>query len=171
MTPTDRTEVREMIHGILSGWQAGTTAQNDITNAGLKDIKDHLAKLNGSVLEHAKIIAANLPHTISHCPQTETIKEIRDKVVTINAVEKSNDINWGRWVQIIGIAITLIMVYFGYRNLVAKDKEILTRQDELGKPFITNSRGEPLAFKDTTRIYYWPLDSSYMFIIKKVKNN
>ena len=89
MTPKDRTEVREMLHDILSGWQAANTAQADITNAGLKKIDDHLTKLNGKVAEHEKIININLPHTINACAQRDTITEIRDNMVSGRSMRKT----------------------------------------------------------------------------------
>ena len=58
MDKDDRTEVREIIHGIVGGYHAKVDAQNEVTNAALKEIKDRLGKLNGSVSSHEKYIAS-----------------------------------------------------------------------------------------------------------------
>jgi tetrahydromethanopterin S-methyltransferase subunit B len=86
MTQQDRGEVREMIHGILSGWEAATVAREDLIGVSLKNIEEHLGKINGKVSEHEKIININIPHSIDKCPQKDTIKEIRDNMITNKGV-------------------------------------------------------------------------------------
>lgn len=88
MDSTERTEVREMIHDVLSGWHAETVAREEVTNMLLKNINDHLGRINGSVARHEKIIIDNLPHTIANCPQNEKIQEIRDDMITIKTLIK-----------------------------------------------------------------------------------
>ena len=90
MTQTDRSEVREMLHGILSGWQAETVAREELTNLHLKNIEDHFARLNGSVTKHEKVINENLPHSVSQCVQAHTIVEIRDNMITSKALKSAN---------------------------------------------------------------------------------
>jgi uncharacterized DUF497 family protein len=77
MTTPERTEVREMIHGILSGWQAATIARDDLMNNHLGIISERLDKINGSVAKHEKLITENLPHTILHCTQADSIETIK----------------------------------------------------------------------------------------------
>ena len=89
MTQKDRSEVREMIHDILSGWEANTTAREEITNITLLSIDKHLEKINGTVAGHDTIIAANLPHNITHCPQAETIQVLKANMITEKAVKKT----------------------------------------------------------------------------------
>ena len=105
MTQQDRTEVREMIHGILSGWEASTVAREDLIHFSLKNIDNHLGKINGKVQEHEKIINTNLPHSIVNCPQDETIKEIRDNMVSGKAVR--NAIMWS-----VGASCSLVTLIF-----------------------------------------------------------
>ncbi|TSA51970.1 MAG: hypothetical protein D4R45_07720 [Planctomycetaceae bacterium] len=59
MDKEERGEVREMIHGILSGWQAQTVAREELTNVHLSGIRDHLERLNGSVKNNADDIEDN----------------------------------------------------------------------------------------------------------------
>jgi len=58
MTQADRTEVRDIIHGIVGGYHAKVDAQNEITNEMLKEIKDRLGKINGSIASHDRYIAS-----------------------------------------------------------------------------------------------------------------
>lgn len=96
MDATERTEVREMIHDVLSGWQAATVAQNDITNTSLKEIKDHLKELNGKVAKHQQIITENLPHNVSHCTQSENIEALKKAVVAKQAFEEGEESATGK---------------------------------------------------------------------------
>lgn len=57
MTQNDRSEIRDMIHGILSGWQAATIAREDVTNNNLSKIDKHLEKLNGTIADHTRAIS------------------------------------------------------------------------------------------------------------------
>ena len=86
MDQSDRTEVREIIHGIVGGYHAKVDAQNLVTNSALGDIKEQLNKLNGTVASNKEMIDQNLPHTIANCVQTKTIKEIRDNMVGRKAI-------------------------------------------------------------------------------------
>lgn len=81
METQERQEVREMIHGVLSGWEAATIAREELLNVNLTGIKEHLVKLNGSVAKHENIINGNLPHTIVNCAQKDIIQEIRDTIL------------------------------------------------------------------------------------------
>ena len=42
----------------------------------LTSINDHLARLNGSVAKHELKITENLPHSVVHCVQKDTIEDI-----------------------------------------------------------------------------------------------
>lgn len=86
MTQKDRTEVREIIHGIVGGYHTKVDAQNFITNSVLGEIKDHLGKINGRVEKHQTIIDKNLPHTVANCSQVKTIMEIRDNMISRKAI-------------------------------------------------------------------------------------
>ena len=96
MTQKDREEVREMIHGMLSGYQALITSQNDITNLALGEIKEHLKRLNGSVKEQANDIeelkVADVKH-IAECPAMPKIDKMNER---LDDIEK--DI-LGKWLK------------------------------------------------------------------------
>jgi hypothetical protein len=114
MTKQDRSEVREMIHDILSGWQAATIAREDVTNEALKNINDHLGRINGSVGRHEQKINDNLPHTIANCAQKTTIEEIRDNMISGKAVRNAIILS-------IGATGTLFSVLFIlYKLLIEK---------------------------------------------------
>jgi hypothetical protein len=91
MNVQDRTEVREMIHGILSGWQAATIAREDLTNNHLEVISNRLDKINGSVAKHEKAIIENLPHTVLHCTQAEVIGRIEKAILKDDIVEDETE--------------------------------------------------------------------------------
>lgn len=95
MTKEERTEIREMIHGMLSGWEANTISREEITNVRLGEISEHLKRINGSVAKHEKIISENLPHNITHCPQAERIKTLEENQITEKAVKKTLYIGFG----------------------------------------------------------------------------
>ena len=89
MTKTDREEVRQMLHDILSGPQARNESANIVTNIALKEISEHLGKINGKIMEHEIIIVKNLPHALVNCAQSETIREIRENLIGAKAVKKA----------------------------------------------------------------------------------
>jgi len=78
-----------MIHGMLSGWEANTISREEITNIRLGEISEHLKRINGTIAKHEKVINENLPHNITHCPQTERIKTLEDNQITTKAVKKT----------------------------------------------------------------------------------
>lgn len=169
MTVQDRTEVREMIHGILSGWQAQTTAQNDVTNASLDKIEKHLVRINGSIASHEKIISANLPHNVSLCPQEPIIKEIRDKIISDTTVEKTvkelrteKRLEWAKWLQtgmfIIGAIALIYTAYNTHRNNKVAN-QIETRVESLGEPVIVNPRGAAVPLPEGYKLKMWGKDT------------
>jgi hypothetical protein len=84
MTQQDRTEIREMIHGILSGWQAATIAREEVTNTNLQEIRDHLKKINGHVADNVKDIQELKLREglhISECPAMPKIEELEKEII------------------------------------------------------------------------------------------
>jgi len=67
----------------------------DSIDQKLSEFNLHLKELNGSVARHEKIINQNLPHNIAHCPQTETIEDLKKNMVTERAVKKTIYIGFG----------------------------------------------------------------------------
>jgi hypothetical protein len=59
------------------------------------EIKSRLDKLNGNVSRHETIINENLPHNISHCVQTETIKRLEENMITEKTIKKTIYILFG----------------------------------------------------------------------------
>jgi hypothetical protein len=96
------------------------------------------------------------------------VSELHEKSVTENAIEKNNSKTWGRWIQIIGTTIALGMLLLGYLNLTKQSKSVEKRIDNIGIPFVTNSRGEILSLPDSTKIIYFSADS-LSYSIKKDK--
>jgi hypothetical protein len=163
MTQKDRSEIREMIHGILSGWHATTTAQNDITNASLGEIKDHLVKINGKVAEHEKVINVNLPHHIALCPQRDAIEDL--KIWKEQEEAKENELihqehiktrNWTKIMNIISIVIAFLAMLFGYIKLENNQETLNQKVNDLGTPVLINPRG--VVINDSLSVKMWPRD-------------
>jgi len=55
----------------------------------LSEIKDRLRGMNNKIARHEKIINENLPHSIDHCPQVETIETLKENMVTTKSVKKT----------------------------------------------------------------------------------
>ena len=55
----------------------------------LTEIKDRLRGMNNKIARHEKIINENLPHSIDHCPQVETIETLKENMVTTKSVKKT----------------------------------------------------------------------------------
>ena len=113
METGERAEVRDMIHGILAGWNARTEAYMVTTNASLNEVNKHFENLNGSVARHEKIINQNIPHTIAQCPQVDNIKELRDNMVSTKTM---NGFVW----KIIAAMGVLFTIGFGFIELGTK---------------------------------------------------
>lgn len=111
MEAEERKEVREMLHDILAGWQATNVAQAEITNLSLGEIKEHLAKLNGKVAEHEKVININLPHSVQHCPQTKVIENLKENMISGKAIRNAIIIGIGSFGTLISIAFIFYKVF------------------------------------------------------------
>lgn len=90
MNAADKKEMRQMIEDLIAPLSKEVLYQGRLTNISLNNIDSHLTKLNGSVARHEKAIVENLPHTIANCPQGETIKELRDTMVTTKAIRTAS---------------------------------------------------------------------------------
>jgi hypothetical protein len=89
MTKDDRELTKEMIENVFAIIQHDLMLQNNITNTSLARIDKHLENLNSKVASHEKIINQNLPHNISLCPQSKTITEIRDNMISTGSMRKT----------------------------------------------------------------------------------
>ena len=102
MTAQDRTEVRAMLTDVVRP-----------LDDKLIEIKDQLKTLNGKVAEHEKIINQNIPHTIAHCSQAETIKSLEANMITSAAVKKF--FGWS-----VGIIVSIITILWGINEIFLK---------------------------------------------------
>jgi hypothetical protein len=118
MTQKDRSEVREMIQGVLSGWHDSTVEREKLIYLSLNNIDSHLEKLNGKVSAHERTILENLPHSIAHCPQTGTIKEIRDAIIQEKGGKVWKEITWQRVALLVAMITSGILVYQGFEKIM-----------------------------------------------------
>ena len=101
MNVQDKELMEEKFQGLTTLMNAQFLNVNDT----LKGINDHLVRLNGKVAEHEKTINTHLPHKINDCVQSETIKEIRDNMVSSHSVRRYLG-------QSIGGAAALFSIFF-----------------------------------------------------------
>ena len=122
MTQKDRSEVREMLHGILAGYQAMNESAIVVTNVKLENIDNSLSEgmggvhkrldvLNGKVAEHEKTINIHLPHSVARCAQNGTIQAIRDNMITAKAVRNAIIIGISGTSGLIGIAFAIFKMF------------------------------------------------------------
>jgi hypothetical protein len=159
MEAQERSEIREMIHGILSGWEANTIARDDLTNERLKNIADHLGRLNGSVAKHEEKINGNLPHTIANCAQKDTIQEIRDKMITndsnIKFEEKKSSKIMAKMSVLIAIMAVIVSSFIGIQSCKEKQAWIEKLKEEQLRGYSNVQRGgyinDTLELNDTLK--------------------
>ena len=75
-------------------------------------IKNQLRGSNINIERHEKIINENLPHSIDHCPQVETIETLKENMITSKSVKKSIYIGIGVLVSIISIIWGISEIFF-----------------------------------------------------------
>jgi hypothetical protein len=85
MNAIDKQEMRQMIEDLL----APVYLSNINTGTALNEINNHLKDLNGKVASHEKIINSNLPHTISHCNQSDNIEELKKSMISNQAISRT----------------------------------------------------------------------------------
>lgn len=141
-----------------------------MTLIALERIEGHLKKINGSIVSHDKIINANLPHDISHCSQSETIKEIRDKIIGDVSVEKTvKEIKADKRadkqktlqtiatiIMAIGLLVTAGLGLWG----ITKQNKTINKVENLGEPVIVNSRGVTVPLPAGYEIKMWGRDTT-----------
>ena len=121
MTAQDRTEVREMLHDILSGWEAATVAREEVTNISLininqhsKNIDEHLKQINGTIAKHSEAIhdlkTKDELH-IAECPAMPLIAEVRSNV---SKLEGANALTWVKNHWKATVTISIVVLYFLY---------------------------------------------------------
>ncbi|MBK5202098.1 MAG: hypothetical protein JJE45_00050 [Prolixibacteraceae bacterium] len=80
--------------------------------------------------------------------------------------------SWQRVIWIITAVFALVSLwaglYFGFEKINQNQTQIEDKVNNMGIPFVTNSRGEILALPDSTKIMYYPNDSM-QYVIKRIK--
>ena len=109
MTAQDRTEVRAMLNDVLLPY----LGEDGTIRTSLTRIDKYLEKLNGTVASHEKTINQNIPHTIAHCSQAETIKSLEANMITSAAVKKF--FGWS-----VGIIVSIITILWGINEIFLK---------------------------------------------------
>jgi len=102
MNVADEKKTRQIFTDLIAPHLVTQASDIKQTNITLLKIEQHLEKINNKVADHRKIINENLPHTIVHCSQIETIGKIRDNMISRKAI-----------VSAIIIAIPLTGAIFG----------------------------------------------------------
>lgn len=74
------------------------------------EIKGRLDKLNGSVARHEKVINEHLPHSIDHCPQAGSIKDLQENMITTKAIKKTLYVGFGIICALIGVLLGVMEI-------------------------------------------------------------
>ena len=102
------------------------------------------------------------------------VKELHEESVGIKAVIKTARERRTEWVKIAMFIIGAVsLIFLAYNSFKGTEVSLENSKkiDNIGIPFpVTNTRGEPFIFSDSLSLRYFPKDSGYVFIIKKVKN-
>jgi len=135
MEATDRTEIREMIIGVLSGWHSETVLREITTNKSLDKIEKHLEQLNGKVASHEREIGelkiAGVQHIVD-CPAMPKIDEVKNDVQTVK-----DDLQEYRLFKkypkagITVLFIALVLVGFNVFDLVKRVKIVPETKTEI----------------------------------------
>jgi hypothetical protein len=164
MNSDDREEVRGMLNDIISAPLEKIEGQYRLMTNQLSNIEIQTIRTNSRVtkLEDKVVVVEN------YISGNKLLKSVARKRFEI-------------FLKIFGAIVILVglgfSVYFGFKSNENTSKtldntvKINNNVESQGMPFITNSRGEPALLKDTLKIYYWPTDSSYLYIIQKVKKD
>ena len=86
MNVADEKKTRQIFTDLIAPHLVTQASDIKQTNITLLNIEKGIGKLNGTVADHDKIIDENLPHTIVHCSQIETIGKIRDNMISRKAI-------------------------------------------------------------------------------------
>ena len=102
------------------------------------------------------------------------VKELHEESVGVKAVIKTAREKRTEWVKIAMFIIGAVsLIFLAYNSFKSTEVSLENSKkiDNIGIPFpVTNTRGEPFVFSDSLSLRYFPKDSGYVFIIKKVKN-
>ena len=142
MDANESTEVRAIIHDILSGWHGETVLREVTTNKSLDNIDKHLTQLNSKVAIHEKEIGlltlAGVKHIVE-CPAMPKIEEVKDSVQKVK--DDLGEYKFFKKHPILGVAIiaagVILMLFNAYdflnKGVIKRDLksiEIVNRQDQ-----------------------------------------
>ena len=160
MDAKERTEVRDMIAGVLGGWHSDTVLRETNTEKALNNIDNHLGLLNHQILKHAteleNLRLADATH-ITTCPVAQEVKIIDKKVngiITANetkvgSAEKTRG-NTMLILMAIGITVSIIL---GCVGIFKTDKVQATTTNTDGK---VNNINTPIRDPRSGKIYLYP---------------
>ena len=134
--------------------------QTTRTNGRVTYLEADVVKINKDLFEHPV-----------NCNKGKDIEEIKKFVDQNKFAKTARQRQFENILKVLGVIIALGMLLLALLKINEKADKVLTGQENLGMPFpITTTRGEPALFSDSLSLKYWPKDSSFVFIIKKVKN-
>lgn len=158
---------REVLNGLISN-----TDKLSIIITGNGNIKEGIAYQiveMGSEIKNINEKLTGISGIVKELHEESTSKKAIVK--TDKEIKLEKRLIWQKWIQtfmfIIAAFGLILTAYFGFRGNKVSDK-IQTKVDDIGIPFVTNSRGEIMALPDSTLIKYFPNDS-LKYIIKKEK--
>jgi len=126
----------------------------------VKETRDQLTKLNGTVREHQTVLDKNLPHTIMHCAQAANIEKIKDALIVEDTTKAINDRSrrnkYDRrvlWIMFAGVIISLGLgiLSFAHTRSLPEIREMVN--DTKGEVDLINS---PVTNTRTGKTYLMP---------------
>lgn len=138
--------------------------QTTLTNGRVNILEDKVDNVEKDLLTHP--INCNQGKKIESIQQK--VDRLHDESIGKKAIAKNKIMTWENTFKFMGVIIAIGMLLIGYANLTKQNKSVETKVDNMGIPFVTNSRGEILALPDSTKIMYYPFDS-LKYTIKRDK--
>ena len=114
MTAQDRTEIRQMLTDILSGYTEEMKGRYNVIHSNLVQIKEQTTKTNGRVsateneIDLLKLAEAN---HITMCPQVQRIAKLESSEVSRRAILKFLGMMWIGTIGFAGIVIAVIELF------------------------------------------------------------
>ena len=133
MNSIDRSEIREMITGVLSGWHSDTVLREVTTNKALDNIEKHLGALNGKVLQHSKELEQLRVDGVNHivnCPVNPKVNQLAEELLEYKMFKKYPKLG----VAVLSIALMLVFINIFdifHKSEVIPDKNTITEQKQL----------------------------------------